>query len=73
MRLLVFGDLHGESRWQQHVENIDRYDYVIFMGDYMDSFTHLDIELIDNLSELINFKAMYPDKVILLLGNHDNQ
>jgi predicted phosphodiesterase len=73
MRLLVFGDLHGESRWQQHVENIDHYDYVIFMGDYMDSFTHFDTELIDNLTKLINFKAMYPNKVILLLGNHDNQ
>lgn len=73
MRLLVFGDLHGENRWEQHIQDIDRYDYIIFMGDYMDSFTHLDVELIDNLSQLINFKATYPNKVILLLGNHDNQ
>lgn len=73
MRFLVFGDLHGENRWQQHVENIDKYDYVVFMGDYMDSFTHLDVELIENLNKLLDLKAAYPNKVILLLGNHDNQ
>ena len=73
MRILVFGDLHGENRWQHHVEEINKYDYVIFMGDYMDSFTHMDVELIENLNNIINFKANYPNKVILLLGNHDNQ
>lgn len=73
MRALIFGDLHGENRWQQHVKDIDKYDYVIFMGDYMDSFTHLDIELIENLDSLLDFKCKYPDKVILLMGNHDNQ
>jgi protein-L-isoaspartate(D-aspartate) O-methyltransferase len=65
--------LHGENRWQSHVEKIDQYDYIVFMGDYMDSFTHLDVELIENLSQIINFKGTYPNKVILLLGNHDNQ
>lgn len=73
MRILVFGDLHGENRWQRYVEKIDQYDYIIFMGDYMDSFTHLDVELIENLNQIINFKGTYPNKVILLLGNHDNQ
>lgn len=73
MKLLVFGDLHGDNRWRNHVKDIDKYDYVIFMGDYMDSFTHLDVELIDNLENLIHLKAKFPNKVILLLGNHDNQ
>ena len=73
MRILVFGDLHGENRWQNHVEKINQYDYIVFMGDYMDSFTHMDVELIENLNNIINFKATYPNKVICLLGNHDNQ
>lgn len=72
MRILVFGDLHGENGWRKHVEKINQYDYVVFMGDYMDSFTHLDVELIENLNNLIDFKDAYKDKVILLLGNHDN-
>lgn len=72
MRFLVFGDLHGENRWQKEVEKIDSYDRVIFMGDYMDSFTHYDVELIENLNNIIDFKNSYPDKVTLLLGNHDN-
>lgn len=73
MRFLVFGDLHGENRWKHEVKNIDHYDHVIFMGDYMDSFTHYDVELIQNLNDLLDFKAKYFNKVTLLMGNHDNQ
>ena len=73
MKLIVFGDLHGENGWKKHRDKIDSCNYMIFMGDYMDSFTHTDVNLIHNLDDLINFKCLYPNKVILLLGNHDNQ
>jgi predicted phosphodiesterase len=73
MKIMVFGDLHGENKWENHVKKIDQYDYVVFMGDYVDSFTHLDVELIENLDNLIKLKEKHQNKVILLLGNHDNQ
>ncbi|MBP5467830.1 MAG: metallophosphoesterase [Candidatus Riflebacteria bacterium] len=74
-KIAVVPDVHGKSFWKEVKEKIDTLDEVVFIGDYLDSYTfkgllNRDIEL-NNFLEIINFKKEYPDKVILLLGNHD--
>jgi hypothetical protein len=41
------------------------------LGDYLDSYFVKDEEMLKNLNELIAFKKAYPEKVKLLLGNHE--
>jgi hypothetical protein len=48
-------------------------DRVIFIGDYVDSFDVGDDHMIQNLRDIIFFKRACPDRVVLLLGNHDIQ
>jgi predicted phosphodiesterase len=52
---------------------VDNYDKIVFIGDYVDSRTISRKEQERNLVEIINFKKQYPDKVVLLKGNHDVQ
>lgn len=69
---LIIGDIHGLTDWQQLVKNnILTYDKIIFLGDYVDSFNISATQQLSNLIEILNFKRAYPEKVILLLGNHD--
>ena len=49
------------------------YDKIIFVGDYVDSFDMSNKVIIRNLKDIIFFKRMLSDKVVLLLGNHDVQ
>lgn len=57
-------------------------DDVIFMGDYLDHYngepdpnqgnTYItDDSEFKNFKEILKFKKTFPDKVVLLLGNHD--
>ena len=72
--ILVCGDIHGRRFWKKPCENIDQYERVIFLGDYFDpyNFEHISIpQCIDNFKEIINLKKQYPNKVVLLAGNHD--
>ena len=71
IKLLAIGDLHGKSCWQ--VIDFSEYDKVIFMGDYVDSTNHSDEEILDNLKAVLAVKEQFPEKVVLLLGNHDIQ
>jgi predicted phosphodiesterase len=81
-RILTIGDVHGRTCWESIADinilvdtpNLDTdYDLYIFIGDYTDSFTETSLTILNNLKRLIQFKDNYPDKVILLLGNHDLQ
>src|ERR1700744_72314 len=71
MKHIVIGDLHGKDVWQQ--VDVDRYDRVVFLGDYVDDFLLPDLVIDQNLQDIIALKKRYPEKVILLLGNHDVQ
>jgi len=68
---ITIGDLHGSTAWREVAKKVDEYDKIVFLGDYTDSFTHLNIEIKDNLSDIIDFKKKYPEKIELLWGNHD--
>ena len=69
MKVITIGDLHGKTHWKNI--SYDEYDRVIFIGDYLDGDGSTD-EL-ENLQQIISFKKSYPEKVILLLGNHEIQ
>ena len=72
MRFGCIGDLHGRDCWKEFVLRKD-IDMWVFMGDYVDSFDVNNKQMIDNLLDVIQFKKDFPDKIILLLGNHCNQ
>lgn len=80
--ILTIGDLHGRNNWEKFADlrilidtpnMFTEYDYYVFLGDYTDSFDKTNVEIMHNLNRLARLKANYPDKVILLLGNHDLQ
>lgn len=73
-KILYFPDIHGRSFWKEPAKHIDEYDKVVFNGDYMDPYPFEGIgydEALENFKEIIEFKKANPDKVVLLLGNHD--
>lgn len=71
MRIISIGDVHGRPFWKQIKP--DNYDKIIFVGDYVDSYVYNGLEIVENLQEIINLKEKFPEKLELLLGNHDIQ
>lgn len=76
-KIIVIGDLHGRNIWQDIVNKEkslprkDKVDQIIFMGDYFDSFDVPYEEQMKNFADIIAFKKLYKEKVILLFGNHE--
>lgn len=72
MKILINPDIHGRVFWKYSTEHKDEFDKIIFLGDYLDAYSpDLLLKEEDNFKEIIQFKKDNPDKVILLLGNHD--
>ena len=74
-KVLILPDIHGRKFWKKPCENIDNYDKVVFLGDYLDpyNFEFISVEeAIKNFKEIIELKRNNMDKVVLLLGNHKN-
>lgn len=69
MKTITIGDLHGKDYWKNI--DIEKYDKVIFLGDYVDSFNESNDGIYNNLKEVIELKKDNPDKVVLIIGNHD--
>ena len=69
MKTITIGDLHGRRTWK----NIhpDDYDLIVFLGDYVDSLWVDSTTILDNFKEVIGFKKSHPQKVRLLIGNHE--
>lgn len=70
MRILVLGDTHGRGFWKS-IKDIQKWDKIIFIGDYLDSFDIDPETQIINFKEICHFKEENPDKAVLLIGNHD--
>lgn len=71
MKTIALGDTHGRSFWKLivHTQQPDR---VVFIGDYFDSRDGISAEeQIKNFLEIVAYKQQHPDKVVLLIGNHD--
>jgi hypothetical protein len=87
MKILTIGDIHGRTCWKDFADIkfllcaepdaagfgafVPEYDRYLFIGDFVDSFTVTNDVIRENLLEIIRFKTLYPDNVILLWGNHD--
>lgn len=74
MKILVLPDIHGRRFWKAPCEHAERYDKIVFLGDYLDPYAFEGIEVSDafsNFKEIVAFKKRHSDKVVLLLGNHD--
>lgn len=73
-KYLIIPDVHGRTFWQEAKELINDVERVIFLGDYLDPYSYEGIsreQAIIQFREIIRFKKDNPEKVILLLGNHD--
>ena len=73
-KILICPDIHGRKFWHKAIEMIDEVDQVVFLGDYLDPYSYEGITFEDALTELegiLAFKEDYPDKVVLLVGNHE--
>lgn len=70
IKIQVVGDVHGKSIWKELVDLTC--DKIIFLGDYVDDFPPTtDGQIISNFLDIIQFKKDNFEKVILLIGNHD--
>lgn len=74
MNILAIPDIHGRTFWEKPCENIDMYDKIVFLGDYMDpyGFEGITVEMaLNNFDNILTFANEHTEKVKLLLGNHD--
>ena len=83
-KVLIIPDVHGRSFWKEPVKDIiENYNdvHVVFLGDYTDPYLN-EIDSVtgeaittsqgyDSLLDVIKVKNENPDRVTLLLGNHD--
>jgi len=71
MKIIALGDIHGRSIWKRIAQE-NNYDRLVFMGDYFDSKEGINPEQqLQNFAEIIELKKLQPEKIILLIGNHD--
>jgi hypothetical protein len=71
-KILTIPDLHGKTNWKSVFDPY--FDHIVFLGDYFDAFddeNKTNTDMIDNILRIIELKKNYPDKVILLWGNHE--
>lgn len=73
-KILVIPDVHGRPFWHQARELVDQVDQIVFLGDYLDPYSHEGISFavaFEEFAQILKFKKDNPDKVTLLVGNHD--
>lgn len=74
MKIIVLPDVHGRRFWEIARDRIDECDKVVFIGDYFDPYSFegiSELDAIKNFREIELFAKEYPEKVVMLLGNHD--
>ena len=71
---IIIPDIHGRDFWRWTVAQRKEEDTLIFLGDYLDPYENEWIYWSDaykGLLDIIALKRENPEKVVLLLGNHD--
>lgn len=76
MKVLIVPDVHGRSFWEDVLPfvNSDEYNKIIFLGDYLDPYYNDKIsgkQAYKTFLKILDLKKAHPDKIVLLLGNHD--
>lgn len=72
-KIIVLGDTHGINLWESILKKESDATKIVFLGDYFDSFHIPFDEQIENFIKILALKKAEPEKVVLLLGNHDFQ
>lgn len=74
-KILIIGDVHGRQFWKDACLNHkNEFEKIVFLGDYVSPYPYEEIsnnEAIDVFEDVLKFKKENPDKVVLLIGNHD--
>lgn len=71
-KTIVIGDIHGREIWRKILKGYKGEEVVVFMGDYFDTFEYITTaQQIKNFKGILSLKVKYPEKVKLLIGNHD--
>ena len=72
--MIIIPDIHGRDFWEKPVrENLGK-EHIIFLGDYLDPYEDEDIapwEVFPRFENILALKEENPERVTLLLGNHD--
>lgn len=71
MKIVTIGDVHGRDHWKKIVAKEADADMFIFVGDYYDTPAISPEKVHLNFLEILEFKRANPEKVTLLIGNHD--
>lgn len=72
-RILVIPDVHGRDFWKRAVEDTSC-ERIVFLGDYVDPYKREGIDggmALGVFFDVLELKKRCPDRVVLLLGNHD--
>ena len=72
--MIIIPDVHGRPFWIQAARDLGGKEHFVFLGDYLDPYGYEGITpemAFDIFQEVLDFKEAWPDKVTLLLGNHD--
>lgn len=71
MKILVIPDIHGSTHWKKnYLENREKADACVFLGDYFDSFNESE----KGISAALNMRDIFKtcsENDFILLGNHD--
>lgn len=72
-RWTIIPDVHGRSFWRKAVADVEETP-VVFLGDYLDPYPQERISkasALEGFKDILALKEAHPDRVTLLLGNHD--
>lgn len=72
VRILSIPDVHGSHQWEA-VKSVpkDSYDYIVFHGDYFDSWENQWPDQGENFKTICDFVREDTEHRKLLIGNHD--
>lgn len=79
-KILIIPDVHGRDFWIEPVKKVLEDDdyFIVFLGDYLACYPsewphRVDYNqiAIERFKEIVKIKKENPEKVVLLIGNHD--
>jgi len=73
-QIVILGDTHSRPIGIEIIElHLKTAHKIIILGDYVDPYENgiNNAEVLRHLNKIIKYKKDYPDKFVLLLGNHD--
>lgn len=71
--ILIIPDVHGRQFWREPIET-DNFKHIVFLGDYLDPYPRENITeemALKEFTDILKVALSMPDKVTLLIGNHD--